>query len=142
MKKIVTLIAFALCVSIAATSCNDKPKDEKNAVKTTSENTVDEKEDPCVLILDQLYNKYVFNNNNEGFSKVIDELLTAKGKQKITGDYDYYGFPYMLWELKTNTNNGNGESKVMQITPLGNNKYIVKYSDRSCIGETMFVFIE
>ena len=143
MKRIVKLIALALCVSLVATSCGDKPKEEKKVVETTTENTIDEKEDPCSLILTQLYNNYVFDNNYIEFGQVIDKLFTAKGKQKlIDADYDLNGIPHLLWELKTEAVHGEGESKVTEITPMGNNKYIAKYIDLGYIGETMYVFVE
>lgn len=137
------IMAIALMASFVSCSNGQTPKEEKNAVETTTENTIDKKEDPCLAILNQLYNKYVFDNNYAEFSQVIDELFTSKGKQKlIEADYDFNGFPHMLWELKTNAVNGDGESRIVEITPVENNKYIVKYIDKGYIGETMYVFVD
>ena len=144
MNRISTLIALALCVCFLATSCDNKPKEEKNAVVTTTENAIDKKEDPCLLVLNRLYNDYVFSDNIDGFYQAVDELFTAKCKQKLMDAYDYDcdGICYAIWEFRTSAQDGVGESKVTDITPMGDNKYTVKYLDMNLAGETMFVLVE
>lgn len=145
MNRISTLlIALTLCVCFLTTSCGNKPKEEKNAVVTTTENAIDKKEDPGLSVLNRLYSDYVFSDNIDEFYQVVDELFTAKCKQKLIDAYDYDcdDICYAIWEFRTSAQDGVGESKVIDITPMGDNKYTVKYLDMSVAGETMFVLVE
>ena len=145
MNRISTLLfALTLCVCFLTTSCGNKPQEEKNEVVTTTENANNIKEDSCLSVLNRLYNDYVFSDNIDEFYQVVDELFTAKCKQKLIDAYDYdcEGICYAIWEFRTSAQDGVGESKVIDITPLGDNKYTVKYLDMSVAGETMFVLAE
>ena len=144
MNRISTLlIAITFCVCFLTTSCGNKPQEKENTVEPATENAI-EKEDPCLSVLNRLYNDYVFSDNIDEFYQVVDELFTAKCKQKLIDAYDYDcdGVCYAIWEFRTSAQDGVGESKVIDITPMGDNKYTVKYLDMSVAGETMFVLVE
>lgn len=103
-----------------------------------------------IAMLNQLYNDYVLlvtpNPRTPDFSRVVDDFFTKKGKQKLLDAYDYdmeceFGDCYGIWTLRTMAQDGDGESKIIEILPVGNGKYTVKYLDMGFLGETMVTFV-
>lgn len=120
-------------------------QNETQLIEEKTLETLDRATDPCLTALNQLYNNYVFGNQFDQFELVVNDLFTMKGKQKLLDAYDYEcetGDCYGIWALRTMAQDGEGESKIIDITPLGNNKYTVKYLDMGSMGETMLVFAE
>lgn len=120
-------------------------QNETQLIEEKTLEALDRATDPCLTALNQLYNNYVFGNQFDQFELVVNDLFTMKGKQKLLDAYDYEcetGDCYGIWALRTMAQDGEGESKIIDITPLGNNKYTVKYLDMGSMGETMLVFAE
>jgi hypothetical protein len=104
----------------------------------------DNNSDPCLTILNQLYNGYVLHDGSN-FADVVDGWFTKKGKQKLVDAYDYECYDedcYGIWALRTMAQDGDGESKIIDILQIGNGKYTVKYLDMGAMGETMVTFAE
>lgn len=104
----------------------------------------DDNSDPCLTILNQLYNGYVLHDGSN-FADVVDGWFTKKGKQKLVDAYEYECYDedcYGIWALRTMAQDGDGESKIVDISQIGNGKYTVKYLDMGTMGETMVTFAE
>ena len=120
-------------------------------------------QDPCVLLLKQLYEDYVLYDaltdtrkvEPKPFETVVDDFFTKKGKQKLIDDYadEYDGevesggqVGYAIWELRTSAQDSSGEDVAQiglkEVLPLGDNKYVVKYYDMGIEGETVITFAE
>lgn len=124
------------------------PKTNASKTQITAEapiEAIEKNADPCLTVLNQLYNNYVFGNQFDQFGQVVDNLFTMKGKQKLLDAYDYdceTGDCYGIWALRTMAQDGDGESKIIDISQIGNGKYTVKYLDMGAMGETMVTFAE
>ena len=125
--------------------------DENNESKTGSNESYQESpstdfsDSLCTSNLTRLYNDYVFGKRTDQFGQVVDDLFTMKGKQKLLDAYDYdceTGDCYGIWALRTMAQDGDGESKIIDIIPIGNSKYTIKYLDMGTVGETMVTFAE
>lgn len=124
---------------------------ENNECKTTSNESYQESPNAdfsdslCTSNLTRLYNDYVFGKRTDQFGQVVDDLFTMKGKQKLLDTYDYdceTGDCYGIWALRTMAQDGDGESKIIDIIPIGDSKYTIKYLDMGTVGETMVTFAE
>lgn len=125
---------------------NHKTNESETQIMTEAPiEAIEENTNPCLTVLNQLYDNYVFGNQFDQFGQVVDDLFTKKGKQKLLDAYDYdceTGDCYGIWALRTMAQDGDGESKIIDISQIGNGKYTVKYLDMGTMGETMVTFAE
>lgn len=143
-------IAAAVVVigALAAFLLPKNPKTNVSETQITAEapvEAIEENDDLCLTLLNRLYNNYVFGNQFDQFGQVVDDLFTNKGKQKLLDAYDYEcetGDCYGIWALRTMAQDGDGESKIIDILQIGDGKYTVKYLDMGAMGETMVTFAE
>ena len=42
---------------------------------------------------------------------------------KLASDYDYDGFGYAIWDFRSGAQDGDGPTKILSITPLGDMWY-------------------
>lgn len=149
MKRRFHVAMLFLCLSLPFVACHcadnktNKNNDATNAV--SPKETVVIPEQTCLDLLNRLYNDYLFGAKSDQLEKVVDELFTAKAKQKLLDAYDYDcdGVCYAFWELRTNAQDGKGNDEkngVEDIWHLVGNAYGVYYSDMGWRGSTLFLF--
>lgn len=167
MKKLVYAAMLLLSLSLPFVSCEGTNKQTNNNGNTNKEASQKEMveaektetpktpakeatvipEETCKSILNRLYNDYVLGDKIDEFNQAVEELFTAKAKQKLMDAYDYdcEGICYAIWELRTNSQDGkdNGDnSQISDIWHAAGNAYEIFYSDMGWKGSTLFLFTE
>ena len=144
-----SLFSFCDGISIDIAMTNDRVDEtDQIAYETTSQ-------DPCIELIKRVYEDYVLEVDTETrtikpFEQVVDDMFTKKGKQKLINAYEYELEPgevgYALWTLRTEVqdydDSGVADIYIKNITPLGNNKYEVKYYDSGWQGMSLVILAE
>lgn len=137
MKRQFHAVLLLLCLSLPLFACHNAASSKETAVVIP--------EETCLAILNRLYNDYLFGDKYDQLEQVVDELFTAKAKQKLLDAYDYDcdGVCYAFWELRTNAQDGKGDAEktsVEDIWRVVGNAYEVHYFDMGWRGSTLFLF--
>lgn len=147
MKKIMYAVMLLLAWGIPFISCNGS-ENQANGIVANREVSPQKTatvlpEGACKSVLNRLYNDYVFGNKFDQFDQVVDELFTAKAKQKLIDAYDYdcEGVCYAIWEFRTVAQDGDGDSRLEKINYSGGNIFEVHYIDMGWKGTTFFLFV-
>lgn len=117
-----------------------KKLDEQEAQQKKAAEAKAEKEKAIIGKLRRLYTLYVLGNNN--FTASAADYCTARMRNKLEAANDYEGGGYAMWELRTGVQDGDGPSKVVDITPLSGGWYQVSYTDMGFSGKTKIKAIE
>lgn len=94
MKRLVFAAMLLFCLGIPFISFGDVDSRNNKSIVIKDEAYQKETgtvfpEETCLYILNRLYNEYVFGDQFDQFGQVVDELFTAKAKQKLIDAYDY-----------------------------------------------------
>lgn len=150
MKKLVyaTMLMLGLGIPFISygnvDSRNDKSIVTKDEAYQKETDTVFP-EETCVSILNRLYNDYIFEDQFDQFGQVVDELFTAKAKQKLIEKYDYdcEDVCYAIWALRANAQDGKDDAKESRIDMIWqalDNVYEVEYVYMGWHGNILFLF--
>jgi hypothetical protein len=60
---------------------------------------------------------------------VAKEYCTDRLIKKLMADYEYEGGGYAVWDFRTDSQDGDGPSKIKSVTPIGDNQYKVSFLD-------------
>ena len=117
----------------AASQCVDSIEVvDEQTVETVDQQTVNEQ------VIRDLYNAFVFDAmDNADHLKwteaekqaFIDEHLLAGVQKRLRDAYDYDGEGMAFWVLRTGAQDGDGPSKITEITPFGQGWYRVNFLD-------------
>lgn len=85
----------------------------------------------------ELYKACVFGGNTGKLKKLCTPAMLKRLRN--ANEYDDGG--YAVWCLRTEAQDGDGPSKVVSVTPDGDDAVIVKYKDMGHSGSTRLVFV-
>ena len=140
MKKII-LNFFILSVCVILESCSTSPQKtpsiESNAETTESVNL--KKQKLVKAFLQDLYDKYVFGNDEFYDFEDIVEHFSLKILTKLRNEYEYDGGGYAVWLFRTGAQDGPEEkSEITSISTEGDGWYTVFFSDMGIKGSCRF----
>lgn len=144
MKKHVLLCLSTLFLTLV--SCGNNGKSNTNNTDSITVESVDSTEqkkfdNEAIAQIMKLYNTAVLNPEYD-ITPIIERLCTDKLKRKLASAYDYEGEGYAVWEFRTGMQDGDGESKINSIIPLGGGWYEVDFSDMGWHGTKKIKAIE
>ena len=132
---------FFLFVCVILTSCNNSSQ------KTTStesneeviESVSDKDQNQVKAFLQELYDKYVFGNEEFCDFEEIVEHFSPKILTKLRNEFEYDGGGYAVWLFRTGAQDGpEDKSEVISISTEGDGWYTVSFSDMGIKGSCRF----
>lgn len=130
---------------MALTSCGNGAKSNTSNADTIAIEKADTvktiSDDDAIEQITTLYNDAVLHPLRD-VTPVIERLCTDSLKQKLAAAYDYDGEGYAVWKFRTGLQDGDGDSRVNEIKPIGDGWYEVDFTDMGWHGTKKIKVIE
>ncbi len=140
------IMPAAVAATIALASCGGGKSAETSAEETLTateavaepaETTPDPSKE-MEAIANDIYTNVIFG---DGEQELLEAYCTPELLKKLRDAYDFDGDGYAVWLFRTGAQDGDGESKVMSMTPGEENTLKVDYLDMGHEGSTVLVFV-
>lgn len=140
MKRIIFsfLIIYAYAILSSCGGSSQKTPSEKSMEETKESVSVNE-QNQVNLFLQELYDKYVFGNDDFCNFEDIVEHFSPKILTKLRNEFEYDGGGYAVWLFRTGAQDGpEDKSEVTSISTEGDGWYTVFFSDMGIKGSCRF----
>lgn len=130
MKKLFYFFILNVCVILASCSGSPQKTPSKESNVKTVESVSFKEQNLVTAFLQELYDKYVFGNDEFcDFEDIVDHF-SPKILTKLRNEFEYDGGGYAVWLFRTGANGGpSNRSEVTSISTEGDGWYTVFFID-------------